>query len=719
MANDKVKRSLKINDFARGTSSATLIILFVAAIALFITITCPTAYFDEWQLDIYDAISPSDIYAKYRFSVYLFEGPIMAIGGIILGLVQFSFTFMKSKCTTFLSNAVPRKAVFRNRLILPIAALEITLIAIKLIAYHANTVVYGITSELLTYCITDLLTTMCAGLYAYTITVACCVLTQNWRNTITTILLIIVGGSAFESIADNVLHATLYGGVHSALGTGIAYLDPMQIMFTAALQEITFDMIKSNRVYLYLAGAVAMLIACVVSLWLLQNHFCKSFKPENTGKTANCKSITILAVILGGLLGCSLVISPIYDYFSPFFNNKIIIIIVMSGIVAGIIASLLANTILTHKLKLHKNVLWGSVAAAVTVIICFTLGITNCFGLYDRVPEVEDIESIEISVPFDGFIPVADINTGFTTCDVLSTRNLTLTQKDSIELATTIHKATVNDKTPEFAGSLKLTYTLKNGKQIKRKYTKLSESAYDCTMALWDTSEVKEYYKNVLLTPESIKEQIDKGDYSLCYTDDTSQVTIVSKYGYKERQDTLSLPEQIKVKEAIYKDVCKLSYRDYFMSETPQMGAVQIDYVPSTYSFYRNFNFYITDKCTNTLKVLEELKLLDKLSTPRSIKSVYCVDIERFLEEQLPIVNAVYFNAFNKKELKQTHIPHYDTEQNNYITTFRYSPYNVTDSTKWQALHDKAYHSYYVKNNGKLLMVEYEDNGRAFYVIPE
>ncbi len=714
---------IKLKDFANGTSSAVLIILFVVAIIQFYCITTPEATAGEWHLQIYRLAKSTTNMSKYIFSVNMMEGIFMALCGAILAGIQGSFAFRKSKCSAILSKGIGRKAVFNSRIYPSIIGLCLTVIVPKLYAYHANIEADGFSLELVRFCLADFLALMTTGLFVYTVIIACCFITKHWMDAIFTSGAILFFGSITKSLVADLLHTTLYGGGRVGINfvDSTNLLDPMQVTASLLTQEVSYEFAKENTVYFLIAGSVIMLIACFVALHYTKKHFCTTFKAENIGRLSDNKTAIMFNKITVGLLGASIAVSGIYQYFEPFFNNTVVIIMALSGVACGLVFILLYNLFTSERFHFNKKDLIPLVTTCSVIVLCLVVGATSFFGLYDKVPEAEEVESVTVSIPFDGFVPTPEIDTGFTTADVFNTIELELTDKESIKLATTIHSAAVSDKTPEFAGNVYLKYTLKNGTNIIRQYNQMSESAYDCAMALWDTVEVKEFYKNVLFPTKEMLEDTGKGATALGYINDDAQINIVSKSHKKEQLSNITPAEHKKIREAIYKDICTLSYRDYFMPDSPQLGAIQIAYEYSMYSFFRDFNFYITDKCTNTLKVLEELELRDKLDLNYPIKSVYCVDTEDFLRERLPIVNAVNFNPATKKTLETLHVPYYDTEQNNYDFTpsVDLSRYNVTDATQWQGLLDSAYMGYYIKNEGKILAVDYEGFVRQYYVIPE
>lgn len=713
---------IKLKDFANGTSSAVLIILFVVAIIQFYCITTPEATAGEWHLQIYRLAKSTTNMSKYIFSVNMMEGIFMALCGAILAGIQGSFAFRKSKCSAILSKGIGRKAVFNSRIYPSIIGLCLTVIVPKLFAYHANIESDGFSLELLRFCLADFLALMTTGLFVYTVVTVCCFITKHWLDAVFTSGAILFFGSITKSLVSDLLHTTLYGGGRVGINfvDSTNLLDPMQVTASLLTQEVSYEFAKENTVYFLIAGSVIMITACMIALHFTKKHFCTTFKAENIGRLSDNKAAIMFNKITVGLLGASIAVSGVYQYFEPFFNNTVVIIMALSGAACGLVFILLCNLLTADRFHFSKKDLIPLVTTCSAIVLCLVVGATNIFGLYDKVPDADEVESVTVSIPFDGFVPTPEIDTGFTTADVFNTIELELTDKESIKLATTIHSATVSDKTPEFAGNIYLNYTLKNGTNIIRQYNQISESAYDCAMALWDTAEVKEFYKNVLFPTKEMLEDTGKGATTLGYINDDAQINIVSKSHKKEQLSNITPAEHKKIREAIYKDICTLSYRDYFMPDPPQLGAVQIAYKESPYSFFRDFNFYITNKCTNTLKVLEELKLRDKLDLNYPIKSVYCVDTEEFLKERLPIVNAVNFNLATRETLETLHVPYYDTEQNNYDFTpsVDLSRYNVTDATQWQGLVDSAYMGYYIKNEGKILAVDYEGFVRQYYVIP-
>ena len=712
---------IKLKDFANGTSSAVLIILFVVAIIQFYCITTPTEQHGEWYLQIYRLAKSSADYSKYLFSVNMMEGIFMGLCGAILAGIQGSFAFRKAKCSAILSKGIGRKAVFNSRIYPSIIGLCLTVVMPKLFAYHANIEADGFSLELVRFCLADFLALMTTGLFVYTVIIACCFITKHWMDAIFTSGAILFFGSITKSLVADLLHTTLYGGRQVGINfvDSTNLLDPMQVTASLLTQEVSYEYAETNNVYFLIAGSVIMLIACFVALHFIRKHFCTGFKAENIGRLSDNKVAIMFNKITLGLLGASIAVSGVYQYFEPFFNNTVVIIIALSGVACGSVFILLYNLFTSERFHFNKKDLIPLTTTCIVIALCLVLGATSFFGLYDKVPDAEEVESVTVSVPFDGFVPVPDISTGFTTADVFNTTTLELTNAESIKLATEIHSAAVSDKTPEFAGNVYLKYTLKNGTVIERQYNQISESAYDCALALWDTPEVKEFYKNVLFPTKEMLDDTQKGSVLQAYTDDDSVIEIVSKSYIREPLFVTTRNKNRMIKEAIYKDICALSYKDYFMPEAPQLGAITIDYKKVVYSYDKPFIFHVTDKCVNTIKVLKELNLFEKLELSYPIKSVYCIDTAEYMKNQLPLANAVYLNPATEKAIENIHVPYYDIMHNNFgLNSPDIEQYNVTDSSQWKPLYDSAYMSYYIKNEGKILVIDYEDYARMFYVIP-
>lgn len=713
---------VKLKDFANGTSSAVLIILFVVAIIQFYCITTPAEQHGDWYLEIYRLAKSSADYSKYLFSVNMMEGIFMGLCGAILAGIQGSFAFRKSKCTSILSKGISRKAVFNSRIYPSIIGLCLTVVVPKLYAYHANVEADGFSLELFSFCAADFLALMTTGLFVYTVIIVCCFITKHWMDAIFTSGTMLFFGSITKSLVADLLHTTLYGGRRVGINfvDSTNLLDPMQVTASLLTQEVSYEYAETNKVYFLIAGSVIMLIACFVALHFIRKHFCTTFKAENIGRLSDNKAAIMFNKITLGLLGASIAISGIYQYFDPFFNNTIVIIIALSGVACGLVFILLYNLFTSERFHFNKKDLIPLATTCAVIALCLVLGATSFFGLYDKIPDVKEVESVTVSVPFDGFVPIPDIDTGFTTADVFNTTTLELTNEESIKLATEIHSAAVRDKTPEFAGNIHLKYKLKNGTVIERQYNQISESAYDCALALWDTPEVKEFYKNVLFPTQEMLEDAQKGSVLQAYTDDDSVIEIVSKSYIREPLFVTTRNKNRMIKEAIYKDICALSYKDYFMPEAPQLGAITIDYKKVVYSYDKPFIFHVTDKCVNTIKVLKELNLFEKMELSYPIKSVYCIDTAEYMKNQLPLANAVYLNPATEKAIENIHMPYYDIMHNNFgLNSPDIEQYNVTDSSQWKSLFDSAYMSYYIKNEGKILVIDYEEHPRMFYVIPE
>lgn len=203
-------------------------------------------------------------------------------------------------------------------------------------------------------------------------------------------------------------------------------------------------------------------------------------KAEIGGFIGKNKVLNFVGIFLVGIFGFALA-------FDLLRNKGTVIAIAVGAVVFVVIYAVLSLVLLRNVRQFVKDLPALPMQLALTALI-FVFFATGYFGAANKIPETADIASAQISLPYQNY-QLQEANDwyyigGMQTADTSPKGNYT--ESKDIEFVRNIHKMLVEagktDPTvldENFNGvypvSVKIAYTLKNGKQILRNYYGVSE----------------------------------------------------------------------------------------------------------------------------------------------------------------------------------------------------------------------------------------------------
>ncbi len=608
-------------------------------------------------------------YYSYNFS-YSQSSLCEVVFGGLFALIGFDFLLNKSKLYTHLAFAKSKKSVYFSKTVIPFISASIIIVAVKLIAAIANGVYLGVTQNLIKGIIANTLTSLMCFAMGFTITVIAHIFTARRVETYTFIASALILPYAIETTVKSIFDAQLegyvsdsymYEAIPNEINNFFAYFNPTYYITDYSLSGAYIPVkgfVSFKDEYFI---AIMWLVIFIGALILCGRYFSQKYKPENAGKKAISKIITVISSVSIPLF----VIQPTnwFSFYNSINYEKLSVIMMVSGILVVTTVAVIISMIITRS---AKSSLWGAIgggAAGVMQVIVLIFAVTGCFGFTTRIPDKDDIESIQVSLPFRDII-CEETNNFFYNDDY--TESILITDNNDFDIVRNIHSDVLEKSDDKSSVTFDVTYTLKNGKAINRRFEYISESSAKEFIKLWKTEAIQSNlkvllnqspdtaYKTYSTYPSYFSSTVnldlydESGDIwesnDFTFSIDPQSVILISKDMQitplsTVTKDENSLPEfskerTLELMEAIYKDAQSLSAEEWFAPEK-ELGALafceyRYDNVDSnTYQLFRCFDavFYINSNMKNTLAVLDKYDYTKYFECKKDIVAAHFVDV--------------------------------------------------------------------------------------------
>jgi len=621
-------------DLINSFSAISILLTFGYFVLMFLFILSPEKDYIDGGItySLYDLLAYSSM-KSYRFAFTPELVTLITVAvGLILGVTQFEFLHRKNYCSTLLSFSVNRKALFRNRFVLPLVAMVVGLMIPKFIALKFNVEVYGFSGELFSYFILDVLPVFQALFVSYTCAVTASMFTGRTVEAIAGTLSMAFLPTAVSILANEVFTCFLYGygNYTTTLTAKLSRFEPFSFLthlfaYDTFDNETNINTLFSSTTIAQLIVSVIWIMASIIVMYLLMRHFKNKFKAENSGFKGINKIMVYITSFTLPVLVAEFTLDYIYSYCYPVVTTSTAVFATIIAIVIGIICAILCNFIIHFTFKKIKVALLSGCTICTLILAFILLSSTSLFGAYNKAPDIKEIESIDILTPYSDFFPNLDYRTDFSDRYVHSSgTTLHITEKEDIETVLEIHEAASKKGEKVTASTMTVSYQLKDGTEIVRNYKYLGTDATQMMTKLWDTKAAKQMYKKFLF-PKLDVDESEKSAFGYYYenpeladyNEEGAYLYITAKDGtQKSVLNEVTEAEFIKLKNAIYKDICALNSEEWFTPEETQMGILSFNYSNVIgYNEHLYFDVYINKNMTNTLKVLKEIDIYKYLET--------------------------------------------------------------------------------------------------------
>ncbi len=634
------------------------------------------AVYDEYG-NITEYISSKNSYhfLIFRDAEYMSTFLILAVAvcGILSAVCLFNFITSKKMVNVYYSLGITRTKLFCGKyfsgLLMLFVASALPLIAI----FFANIFTVGYSASLFKVCLFYFLYLFTVAATSYTVTSAVfAVVGTTFETAIFSCILLFVPDIflfSIQALMDKFLYGNPYGmsfnyvnamdyGYGDTVATLSGRFGILSPLFWGKEQMITYALSKKTDIKEVVPAvspqfSVALLwIALTVGLFFLAVFFFNRRKAEISGFIGTNRVLNTTVSALSAFAA--------YCY-AMYITDEMLI-----GIVIGTLAFTAVHLILEAVvLRDGKKFLRGLYKLPVGIAIC--VGMTfifngGLFGFSSKLPDIEDIESVAVT-------PVGTTAEYGLFSDAWHYGNYDLsfysygrslagefTSKNDIKAVLDVHKSIT--ETPEEERTLKnniqIVYTLKNGTKLRRSFDAISPETYKKVLYLEDCDyfdeTLKEFFTGTIRTfnrydnsPDTIFADGQKNVRKNYYVD------FYSSHADKVFKLTLSEKDRIALIDALYKDISARTAEEKYYPSSQVVGFVMFSYgdeeltaetapektevEESVFSvrysdfLYSNpwnpyFSTHITEDMTNTVKLLKEIGIYEKMTaTPTYISA--------------------------------------------------------------------------------------------------
>lgn len=675
---------------------------------------------------------------SYHFSLTEVDPILVFIAPVVVALFQFRFLHQKEFCYTLLSFGIKRKRLYTNRMLIPLLALLIATVTVKAIALWVNIEVLGFSQQLLIYWITHITIYIQILLLNYSFTVFCCFLCGRTVEAGFASMSAILLPSALSLFINQMFYFSLYGYDQGYNGSGediVSKVLDLTNPFPFYNCEYSISGYTDTTSLDLRPQLIVSSIWIFISIGLLIYNgifFEKKYKPETSGfKGVNTKLVYLISLTAPLFLSYFLT-DYIKGYYYPFIDTKIRAVTIVTVLLCSIIFAILCNFLVHFTFKRVKVALASGATIGVVSVVALLLGFTGMFGTYNKLPDMEDIISIDISIPIISSLDDGATNS-FNSSYGDSYMIPYINSEKDISLAMDAHTAIIENTSPDFSGYFSITYYLKDGTSYSRSYQNVSAEALEYCIKLWETDAVKQDIKTRLLPEED-------GSRFSCYMPagfthvktecdfTNSDIKIISKQHVStDIKELLDEEDFAELRRAVYDDLCDISYEEWYRPESKMLGSlsfnvVSIDYIeesPKPISEASSFTIPVYESMTNTLEFLKEHGLYDRLAhTQPKILSVYVADLQEITEQDLEYVRINGSNIIHSSYYCNNFI------SGQYAEAAGFKTEKLTDMSLAEKYIDEGYNYYLIGNDSALyVMVTFEnEDGNPVdvsFVIPE
>lgn len=646
---------------------------------------------------------------------------VSILAGASTGILQFSFAHRKSYLQGLLSMGIKRNRLFLNRMLIPLIALAAVSLPTKLLALKFNVEAYGISAELLLGFFADWLPILASALLGFFIAALSCIFTGRTIEAVAGTASILFLPTGIYLLIASVQESFLYGFVSE---NGMPFLSDKYTLFVPfgiteyfVLPNTPDDKIAQTT--LVLSSLFWILILSLLFIGL-KRWFSKGFKAENIGFKGINKWIVYISSLSAPLYVLVYIFSAIPGMYAIRPSVSFRLLSLAIGIGAGVITALILNTVFNFTFRKLKT---GLLSAGTLIVL--TLGLlgfsfTDGLGAYNKVPEIKEIDAIEINAPFSCFF-IDELEQHLIRSSASPSEiKLLLTSEKDIETAVELQNVVAKEGEGNVSSSLKITYHLKNGKEISRFFKSTTEKSNKELLKLWDTDEAKAFYKKLLFPNIKTEKTAENyGQFSEITISENTCVSLDCATG-PVGNVTLTEREFIELKNAVYKDICNMTWEDWFFPEEKPIGCISFSYSENQEFFPvpLDFNFPVSEKTVNTLEALKKNELYSFLKPTRRPATALLCTVE-------DLTHWYMRESFSEKILYSPYFKSYSLGFSipGFFDALEYSedypPVTVlTDMAEIEELMEKGYPARALSTDDRLLFIKYSKVSFDSLVIP-
>lgn len=415
----------------------------------------------------------------------------------------------------------------------------------------------------------------------------------------------------FLLLLNGTFATMLVGFSGNELDTNALIYSPFACVMSLTIPKGSSVISMRNSIFenpmLYLGYAIAAILILTFACYIYKK------RKSELAQSFNTNGFIYQAVIVAASFGLGVTLSIFTQILMFGIDNRLTMILLSA--IYGAICYIVFNSILSHSfMQTKKSLLTMSACSILPAIFLTSLLYTGGLGFTDYIPAVQDIEKVSVNY-LGTYDSIAYAQTENTTNR--GHENTQIYSEDGITAVTQLQKSLINELKDEFFDrqnhdfttvyrGLKLDYTLKSGRVVKRHY--YGNVHLDTALQIDNLEKAPEF-----------KEQ--HSPFKIANAEEVKTFEIIDGYG--ENFQTLNLTKEQKEKLyiAMQLDDKNLSYTEKIEQKGEKFCKISVLYnsieTPhGTMPKIKNVAMEITKNQKNTIKALEEIGLV-KYAAPQ------------------------------------------------------------------------------------------------------
>ena len=488
------------------------------------------------------------------------------------------------------------------------------------------------------------------------------------------------------------LFAYGFGALPAAIQVFIAYFSEMQLY--GYVHDGNFGVMN----FLYIgpygfkdAKNIILYIAISVMFLILGYFIYKLRHIENHSEIVSFPKLKPLFVLFAGVCaGC-----VGYSYFNEVFEAKNILLFIPFGIIGIIIAQMIVKKSFKVPEAIKPIIIFTAFTICLHLVFAYDLT-----GYENKIPNADEIQSIEFARDSINMTYFDDQGEKVVYNNLFSP---VVTEQKDFEKIISIHNELITNR---YEGRqkpylTKITYTLKNGKNLTRTYNIDPEKYFGLLGAVAEIDKIKQTYFPILRNDERLITQVEIHDERI-------PASIYKAYLENQSDIMNKLTDALKkdLKQAKGTEFIKRNNTLTFLNIKFKLPAVYEENgknVPTQNLREQSETYYIRPSYKNTIKVLEELGLYEVIPNvsefkmagvefynytydSKSTKTVDVIDrsytFHKTFEDKESIAKLYEYAVNNPSPLEPDGCIAFITDKHSFIVQFKTTDPNLPDIVK-------------------------------------
>ena len=638
--NDKVNS----RDFLRSLKDACLAPI-IALIILSYKFVVPLASFAK---ELKTNLTYKDLLVKHELisyfggatnDEYYYDNSLMPIimifCGMLMALTLFHFAFKKKSVNVYFSVGLTRSRLFLNRILAgALEFLAVTVIPL-FITFIVNVTLLGYNVhqlKLFAYFTFLMFTSGMTGFVigAFAASISGSIIEMAITAASTSGIAIAVAG-----FVGGLKDLFLRGYVGSDEEFNIFLFSPWTALFEKSManmlitgEKVPKDLLITWKedVFPIVLWAVISVAVCALGLFLFKKR--KAENSNSFGKFDVSSAVNGVMVFLVAALGLMLIFEDVYGY-----QIHSVALCILLGAVGTVAAFIVAELIMRRNIKAFLRTLPVLGGAALFAIVSLVVIGTGYFGTYNKLPEAKDIEFVSMS--YNDPLGIFDFETFYYHPEEYNNENIANLCKSSnpedIKLCMEQFNKIKDDKqgsnNADYYSVERVNFVIKtkDGKFMTRSFLVYSEDIrHNYNKAIFNS----DYFHLILkynldnFNSYTMQNEVIYNE-GVIYEDEIGYVSNVRyfngslltdnydyNYGTLESGEIFDITDELK--DALYNDLCKMTYDEYYGNAQEPIGAIVLDTTDLRYETlmyeaeYDWVNFYDNAYYANGYYYVEE-----------------------------------------------------------------------------------------------------------------